>query len=121
MTSNIEYPIRNIETEVSTTTQYSLFNIRYSTSPMTEITARLSTALAERYQIESHLGEGGMANVYLADDLKHHRKVAVKVLRPRVAGPRGERLGASAWCLLTHQRPPGLAPLVHRWVVLAHM
>ncbi len=30
MTSNIQYPIRNIETEVSTTTQYSLFNIRYS-------------------------------------------------------------------------------------------
>ncbi len=49
---------------------------------MTEITALLSTALADRYKIESHLGEGGMANVYLAEDLKHHRKVAVKVLRP---------------------------------------
>ena len=42
---------------------------------MTEITERLSTALADRYKIESHLGEGGMANVYLAEDLKHHRKV----------------------------------------------
>ena len=40
---------------------------------MPEITARLSTALADRYKIESHLGEGGMANVYLAEDLKHHR------------------------------------------------
>ena len=48
-------------------------------SPMPEITARLSTALADRYKIESHLGEGGMANVYLAHDLKHDRKVAVKV------------------------------------------
>ncbi len=52
---------------------------------MTEITARLSTALADRYKIERHLGEGGMATVYLAEDLKHHRKVAVKVLRPELA------------------------------------
>ncbi|MCH7716662.1 MAG: protein kinase [Gemmatimonadetes bacterium] len=56
---------------------------------MTEITARLSTALADRYQIERHLGEGGMANVYLAEDLKHHRKVAVKVLRPELAAVLG--------------------------------
>ena len=52
---------------------------------MTEITARLSTALADRYQIERRIGEGGMATVYLAEDLKHKRKVAVKVLRPDLA------------------------------------
>ncbi len=52
---------------------------------MTEITSRLSTALADRYRIERHLGEGGMATVYLAEDLKHKRKVAVKVLRPELA------------------------------------
>ncbi len=56
---------------------------------MTEITSRLSTALADRYKIESHLGEGGMATVYLAEDLKHERKVAVKVLRPELAAVLG--------------------------------
>ncbi len=56
---------------------------------MTEITAKLSTALADRYRIERHLGEGGMATVYLAHDLKHDRPVAVKVLRPELAAVLG--------------------------------
>jgi serine/threonine-protein kinase len=56
---------------------------------MTEITGRLSTALADRYRIERRLGEGGMATVYLAEDLKHERKVAVKVLRPELAAVLG--------------------------------
>jgi eukaryotic-like serine/threonine-protein kinase len=46
---------------------------------------RLSDALADRYRIERELGAGGMATVYLALDLKHHRKVAIKVLRPELA------------------------------------
>jgi tRNA A-37 threonylcarbamoyl transferase component Bud32/dienelactone hydrolase len=56
---------------------------------MTEITERLSTALADRYRIERELGAGGMATVYLAEDLKHKRKVAVKVLRPELAATLG--------------------------------
>jgi len=40
---------------------------------MTEITSRLSTALTDRYKIERRLGEGGMATVYFAEDLKHWR------------------------------------------------
>ncbi len=52
---------------------------------MSQITSRLSTALADRYKLERHLGEGGMATLYLAHDLKHERKVAVKVLRPELA------------------------------------
>ena len=46
---------------------------------------RLSAALADRYRIERELGQGGMATVYLAQDLKHDRKVAIKVLRPELA------------------------------------
>jgi len=56
---------------------------------MTEQTDRLSAALADRYRIERHLGAGGMANVYLAQDLKHDRKVAVKVLKPELAAVLG--------------------------------
>ena len=46
---------------------------------------RLAAALADRYRIERELGAGGMATVYLAEDLKHGRKVAIKVLRPELA------------------------------------
>jgi serine/threonine-protein kinase len=49
----------------------------------------LAAALADRYSIERELGQGGMATVYLAEDLKHHRKVAVKVLRPDLAATMG--------------------------------
>jgi serine/threonine-protein kinase len=52
--------------------------------------SRIRSALADRYQIEHVLGEGGMATVYQAEDLKHRRKVAVKVMRPELA----ETLGA---------------------------
>jgi serine/threonine-protein kinase len=47
---------------------------------------RLRSTLSDRYVIERELGSGGMAVVYLAQDLKHHRQVAIKVLRPEVAG-----------------------------------
>ena len=56
---------------------------------MPELIVRLTTALADRYRIERELGAGGMATVYLAEDLKHHRKVAVKVLRPELAATLG--------------------------------
>ena len=46
---------------------------------------RLVAALADRYRIERELGAGGMATVYLAHDLRHDRKVAIKVLRPELA------------------------------------
>jgi len=46
---------------------------------------RLSSALAGRYQVQRKLGEGGMATVWLAVDLKHQRRVAIKVLKPELA------------------------------------
>ena len=52
---------------------------------MTATLDRLTAALADRYRLERELGQGGMATVYLAQDLKHDRKVAVKVLRPELA------------------------------------
>ncbi len=56
---------------------------------MSDAVARLNAALEGRYAIERELGEGRMANVYLAEDLKHHRKVALKVLRPELAAVLG--------------------------------
>ena len=52
---------------------------------MTDNIAAMSAALADRYVIERELGQGGMATVYLAHDLKHDRQVAIKVLRPELS------------------------------------
>ena len=49
---------------------------------MPDLPERLKAALADRYVIESEIGRRGMATVYLATDLRHERRVAVKVLRP---------------------------------------
>ena len=56
---------------------------------MSDLLARLKVALESRYAIDRELGAGGMATVYLAEDVKHRRKVAVKVLRPELAASLG--------------------------------
>src|SRR6185436_4674334 len=56
---------------------------------MQEPANRLAAALADRYRIERELGQGGMATVYLAQDLRHDRKVAIKVLKPELAAVLG--------------------------------
>jgi serine/threonine-protein kinase len=56
---------------------------------MGDLWARLHTALSGRYVLEGELGHGGMAFVYLAHDLKHHRPVAIKVLKPELAAAIG--------------------------------
>jgi len=52
---------------------------------VTGVFARLTAALSDRYRLERELGQGGMATVYLAQDLRHDRKVALKVLKPELA------------------------------------
>ncbi len=52
--------------------------------------SRLKAALADRYRIEREVGRGGTAVVYLAEDLKHARQVAIKTLRPELAAYIGE-------------------------------
>ncbi len=78
---------------------------------MTEITSKLSTALADRYRIERHLGEGGMATVYLAEDLKHKRKVAVKVLRPELAAVLGAERFVQEITTTANLQHPHILPL----------
>jgi eukaryotic-like serine/threonine-protein kinase len=56
---------------------------------MTVVSERLSAALGDRYRFERELGTGGMATVYLAEDLKHQRKVAIKVLKSEFAAVLG--------------------------------
>src|SRR5206468_3909860 len=56
---------------------------------MADVFPPLQPALADRYLIKRELGRGGMATVYLAQDLKHHRQVAIKVLKPELAAALG--------------------------------
>src|ERR1041384_4210165 len=57
--------------------------------PMDEPRSRLAAALADRYRFERELGQGGMATVYLAQDLRHHRQVAIKLMRPELSAAIG--------------------------------
>src|SRR5262249_39007423 len=56
---------------------------------MADLIARIQDALASRYRVERELGRGGMATVFLADDLRHRRQVAIKVLDPEIAAAIG--------------------------------
>ena len=71
---------------------------------------RLNSALEGRYRIESELGEGGTATVYLADDRKHDRKVALKVLKQELEAV----VGAERFLAETTANPqhPHILPFV---------
>jgi serine/threonine-protein kinase len=73
--------------------------------------ARLRAALADRYHLERELGAGGMATVYLAEDLKHRRNVAVKVLRPELAHALGPERFLREIETTAHLRHPHILPL----------
>jgi eukaryotic-like serine/threonine-protein kinase len=72
---------------------------------------RLTAALADRYRLERELGAGGMATVYLAQDLKHDRKVAVKVLRPELAAVIGAERFLSEIKTTANLQHPHILPL----------
>jgi serine/threonine-protein kinase len=77
---------------------------------MNDQLSRLRTALADRYTIERELGAGGMATVFLAEDLKHKRKVALKVLKPELAAVLGaERFVVEITTTASLQHPHILA------------
>jgi len=77
---------------------------------MTDL-SRLATALADRYRVERELGQGGMATVYLAEDIKHSRKVAVKVLRPELAAALGPERFLREIETTANLRHPHILPL----------
>jgi len=72
---------------------------------------RLTAALADRYRLEQQLGEGGMAKVYLAQDLKHNRRVAVKVLKPELAAVVGAERFLSEIETTANLQHPHILPL----------
>ncbi len=78
---------------------------------MPDFLERLKSSLADRYTIEREIGSGGMATVYLAEDLKHHRKVAVKVLRPELAAVIGADRFLSEIRVTANLQHPHILPL----------
>ena len=71
----------------------------------------LTAALADRYRIERELGQGGMATVYLAHDLKHDRKVAIKVLKPELGAVIGAERFLAEIKVTANLQHPNLLPL----------
>ena len=78
---------------------------------MTSPQPRLAAALSDRYRLESELGEGGMATVYLAQDIKHNRRVAVKVLRPELAAVIGAERFLTEITTTANLQHPHILPL----------
>jgi len=78
---------------------------------MTDAVTRLTTVLADRYRTERELGAGGMATVYLAVDLKHHRKVAIKVLHAELSAIPGPERFLKEIELTANLQRPHILPL----------
>ena len=78
---------------------------------MPDAVNRLRDALAGSYSIEESIGEGGMATVYLAHDMKHDRKVALKVLRPELAAVLGAERFLREITTTANLRHPHILPL----------
>ena len=88
---------------------------------MSETLSRLTAAIADKYTIERELGQGGMATVYLAEDLRHQRKVAVKVVHPELAAVLGAERFLSeihVTAALQHQEATAIFTLAARAIRL---
>ena len=78
---------------------------------MPELLSRLQTALADRYRLDSQVGAGGMATVYLAHDIRHDRRVALKVLRPELSAVIGAERFLAEIKLTANLQHPHILPL----------
>ena len=78
---------------------------------MTDIASRLAAALAERYALEREIGRGGMATVYCARDLRHDRRVAVKVLKPELSAVLGPERFLAEIRVTANLQHPHVLPL----------
>ena len=74
--------------------------------------ARLVEALADRYRIDREIGAGGMATVYLAEDVKHHRKVAIKVLKEELSASVGAARFLREIEIAAQLQHPNILPLL---------
>src|SRR5262245_58622179 len=80
-------------------------------APMPETQTRLQLALSDRYRIEREIGAGGMATVFLAQDLRHDRRVALKLLRPELSAVIGAERFLAEIKLTANLQHPHILPL----------
>ena len=80
-------------------------------SPMSVTPAQLAASLADRYRIERELGAGGMATVYLAQDIRHDRQVALKVVKPEIVATVGADRFVNEIRTTAHLKHPHVLPL----------
>ena len=78
---------------------------------MGTVSERFTAAISDRYRLERELGQGGMATVYLAHDVKHDRKVAIKVLRPELSAVIGADRFLSEIKTTANLQHPHILPL----------
>jgi serine/threonine-protein kinase len=88
---------------------------------MPELLTRLQEALGDRYRIEGEIGAGGMATVYLAHDLRHDRKVALKLLRPELSAVIGAERFLAEIKLTANLQHPHILPLFDSGEADAHL
>src|ERR1041384_4591472 len=79
--------------------------------PTMDVLDHIRSAVADRYRIERELGAGGMATVYLAHDIKHDRKVAIKVLKPELTATLGHERFLREITTTANLRHPHILPL----------